>query len=272
MTTKQPITWMKQPVSCAHSPNHFHYIHLGYIGDQVVYFTCDCEQEQGTEYCFVENALREDNDNCFGALTHMKLLLEHSYTSGARKRGLTKALNKARVHLLGAPIKASPSRFDREHRFIELLKEFNDSSNHVRQKKARPYKQYKPLSYVARKAFLLEKFVRRNMGASAPMFHVHPHEDGEKLVLRLSTTKILTCGLDLESDRRKQQSWTNSKHKFHHSNSESDYCLFCERTYYNMGSHTIGQGHIKNVARAVIRARYIMSPDGLRGMKKGTDE
>lgn len=269
MTTKQPIVWMKQPVHCAHSPNDFHYIHLGYIDNQVVYFTCDCELDLGTEYCFVENALREETDNCFAALTHMRLLLKNSYNSADSKKSHAKVFNKIRDHLIG--VKNSYSRSYNEHKCIMLLRDLSDSANDVRQKKTRPYKHYKPLSYVARKAFLLEKFVRRNMGETAPMFHVHPHENGEKLVLRLSTTKILTCGLDLESDRRKHQSWIKSN-RIHHSNSESDYCLFCRKVYYNMGAHTIGQGHMKRVAESVIRARYIMSPDGLRGMKKGTDE
>ena len=262
-TMKNPISWVKQPVSCNHSPQGFHYVHIGFIDKQVVHLTCDCEMQQGTVYCAVEQEMAEDFYTCYSALRDMRKMLKNSYTTGARRNGLAKALTTLRSHL--PAVAPNLGRNDSEYWFVAMLIDFNEEANKVRRDKVRPYTHYRPRSYTSRKAFLLEKFVRRHMGDLAPMFHVHPHEVDEKLVLRMGTTKILTCGLDLLSQRRKHQSWTASKHKYHHSNSESRDCLFCGRTFYNMGSHTIGQGHIKRVAEAVNRARKIMSPEGIKG-------
>ena len=263
MTKKSPISWVKQPVSCRHSPLGFHYIHLGFIDQQVVHLTCDCKESQGLAFCAVEYEMTQEFYTCFAAMKDIRNMLKKSYTSGAKRHGLVKARSNLREHI--PALKPQLDQGSTEHWFISLLLSFNEEANKVRGNKVRPYKHYRPRSYTSRKAFLLEKFVRRHMGDLAPMFHVHPHEEDEKLVLRMGTTKILTCGLDLESQRRKHQSWTASRHKFYHSNSGSRDCLFCGRAFYNMGSHTIGQGHIKRVAEAVNRARRIMSSEGIKG-------
>jgi len=261
-----PIEWVRQPVRCIHSPHEFHYLTLGSIDKQVTYLSCECLEEEGKTFCAVENQVTGEYNTCYAAMVHVRNLLSKSYTSGARKYGLGPALTNVRGHIPGA---VEPSRFkdtQEEHFFVSLVYSFHESANHVRGVKLRPYKQYRPFSYTSRKAFLLEKFIRRQMGPCAPMFHVHPHDTSdEKLSLLMGTTKILTCGLDLETNRRNHQSWTATKHKFHHSNAQSQDCLFCDRTFFNMGSHVIGQGHIKRVAEAVNKARRIMSPAGIRG-------
>lgn len=258
MATKQPITWINQPVKCKHSPNGFHHLNLGMLGDQVIYLSCECGIEHGTAFCAVEHEMTEEYYSCYAAMIHTRNLLRNSYTSGARKKNLEGAKADLRGHLA--------STWDGEHYFVNLVVGLYESALRVRSEKVRPYTQYRPLSYNTRKAFLLEKFVRRHLGAAGPMFHVHPHEDeSQKLVLLLGTTKILTCGLDLKSNRRHHQSWTRQEHKYHHSNANSNYCLFCERTYFNMGSHTLGQPHIKRVAAAVNKARRVMSREGLAG-------
>lgn len=263
MTKKNPISWVKQPVSCNHSAQGFHYVHVGFIGKQVVHLTCDCEITEGTTFCAIEREMSDEYYSCYASLQDMRKMLRNSYTSGARRNGLAKALTAVRGHI--PEVAPNLGRGDTEHWFVSMLLSFNEEANKVRRDKVRPYKHHRPRSYTSRKAFLLEKFVRRHMGDLAPMFHVHPHEDEGKLVLRMGTTKILTCGLDLETNRRKHQSWTASRHKYHHSNSASQDCLFCGRTYFNMGSHVIGQGHIKRVAEAVNHARRIMSPEGIKG-------
>jgi len=257
MTDKKPISWVKQPVSCMHSPTGYHYIHVGFTGAKVVSLTSDCVVEQGRTYCAVEHEMAQEFCTCYAALVDMRKLLKNSYTSGLKRKGLSRTLVSIHDHL--------PPEESKEHWFVNLLLSFNAEANNVRHAKVRPYAHHRPRSRIGRKAFLLEKFVRRHMGELAPMFHVHPHAEEEKLVLRMGTTKILTCGIDLESQRRKLQTWASSNYNFHHSNSESRDCLFCNRTYYNMGSHVTGQAHIKRVAEAVNRARKIMSPEGIKG-------
>ena len=239
----QNTAWYKFPIECKHSPTQQHYITMGVCLGKLVYLSCDCLDEVGKVTCEIEQLSDPDAKTCFSAVETLRA-----------------AIKTGDVDLLNSLYK----NWTDSHAYVlsSLMQDLVTSAKYARTEKYPQYNKYPPRSYAAKKAQLLENYIRRELGAAAPMFHVHPGKEDKRLELRLGTHIIYSCNVDLSNPRK--SSWHN-KGVFYHSNRSIKHCLFCNVEALNMGGHARGQGHLKRVAEAVNKARYLMTPEGIQG-------